>query len=98
MIFVIPAVAALIGLTAGWGFLRYGVSNAAWSMALLLSVLLAWALYKSQTAQGWDALAYVIIWLLGAVPALLGLGLGALIGRWRRVKAEVAGQAAAQAE
>ncbi|WP_417206992.1 hypothetical protein [Antarctobacter sp.] len=98
MIFVIPAVAALIGLTAGWGFLRYGLSRAAWAMTLLLAGLMAWGLYKSQVAQGWDALAYVILWLLGAAPALLGLGLGALIGRWRRVKAEVAGQGAAQAE
>ncbi|WP_323771096.1 hypothetical protein [Antarctobacter sp.] len=93
MIFVIPAVAALIGLTAGWGFLRYELSGAAWVVTVLLSVLMAWGLYKSQTAQGWDALAYVILWLLGAAPALLGLGLGAVIGRWRRIKAEAVVQA-----
>ncbi|ASP22870.1 hypothetical protein ANTHELSMS3_04266 [Antarctobacter heliothermus] len=92
MIFVIPAVAALIGLTAGWGFLRYGMSSAAWTVTVLLAVLMAWGLYKSQVAQGWDALAYVVIWLLGAAPALLGLGLGALIGRWRRIKAEMVPQ------
>ncbi|SNS89867.1 hypothetical protein [Antarctobacter heliothermus] len=88
MIFIIPAVAALIGLTAGWGFLRYGLSGLAWALSALLAILMAWGLYKSQTAQGWDALAYVVLWLLGAAPALLGLGLGALIGRWRRIKAE----------
>lgn len=88
MIFIIPAGAALIGLAAGWGLLRYGLSGVAWALSGLLAVLLAWGFYKSQVAQGWDALAYVVIWLLGATPALLGLGLGALIGRWRRIKAE----------
>ncbi|MBT55029.1 MAG: hypothetical protein CMF72_16720 [Mameliella sp.] len=92
MIFVIPAVAALIGLTAGWGLLRYGQSGATWTATFLLAVLMAWGLYKSQVAQGWDALVYVVIWLLGAAPALLGLGLGALIGRWRRIKAEMVPQ------
>lgn len=84
MIFVIPVVSALIGLAAGWVLLRFDLAKAAWALGICLAVLMGWSLYKSQTAQGWDALAYVIVWVLGAAPALLGLGIGATIARLRR--------------
>jgi len=89
MIYVFPAVTALIGLALGLVLLRYGFTTAAWVVTGLLTVLMVWGFYKSQTAQGWDALGYVVLWLLGAAPALVGMAAGATFGRRMRIKAEM---------
>lgn len=89
MIFVIPAVCLSVGLAVGWLCLFNRWAGAVWALAVVLGGGAGWALVMGRAAQGWDGIGYAIALTLGFLPALLGLLLGALIGRWRRIKAEV---------
>lgn len=86
MVFVIPSVALLIGLGIGWPLLRYNQSRVAAVLAALLVGGIGWMYYQQEAAQGYDALAWALGWALFLLPTLVGLGLGASIGRWRRLR------------
>ena len=91
MIYLIPALVALGALGLGWVLLRFAMAAAAAVLALALICAGAWLIYRLQVAgAGWDALGSAIGLMLGVLPALVGLGIGALIGRVRRHKAEAA--------
>lgn len=90
MIIIIPLLALVLGLSTAWFFQSRGWTTAAWTLFFVLTALLFWGIYLSNAAQGWDALGYAIVWMLGTGPTLIGVILGAIIGRWRRHRAEEA--------
>ncbi|MBV6636665.1 MAG: hypothetical protein KI788_12260 [Mameliella sp.] len=93
MIYLIPALVALGALGLGWALLRFGMGAASAVLALVLTGAGGWLIYRMQMAsEGWDALGYGIGLMLGVLPALVGLGVGALIGLARRHKAEAAAE------
>ncbi len=84
MVFLIPAVALSIGLAAGWISLQMGKWIVAAALALLLVGGILWMLVEQEAATGLDGLTYAVIWFLMLAPALLGLGVGSIIGHLRR--------------
>ncbi len=84
MIFAIPA-----GVFAGTGVAGYfAAKHKATAGLILLAVL--WAgftavmSYGMATATGWDGLGYFLGLAGVSAPSFLGLGIGALVGRYKR--------------
>ncbi|SMX43460.1 hypothetical protein [Maliponia aquimaris] len=84
MILGLPAVALLFGLVPGWICLAAGRGRIAALLALALIGGILWAFARQEAAPGLDGLDRLILWLFGLAPALLGLGIGALIGHLTR--------------
>ncbi|MBV7397050.1 hypothetical protein [Mameliella sediminis] len=86
-VFILAAV-ALGSLGIGWVLVRNGLNALTCGLAAALGLAAGWLFYMTEVTPGWDGLGYAIVLMLGALPALAGLAVGALIGRWRRIRAE----------
>ncbi len=83
-LWLIPAIAALIGLAAGWGIGRWWGPRAVWWLAGTLGLLAVGLILAARAAQGMEGLGYVVLALFMAAPAGLGAVLAGLWHRWRR--------------
>ena len=83
-IWLIPALAGLIGLAAGWALARWRGPRAAWWLAGALGLAAAGLVLAARAAQGMEGLGYVIIAIFMAAPAGLGAALAGAWVRWRR--------------
>ena len=81
---VIPAVAALLGLLAGWLLARWLGPRAAWWLAGGLALAAGALILAGRGAQGMEGLGYVVVAILMAAPAGLGAALGGLAVHARR--------------
>lgn len=75
--FVIPLIFAVVCQRRGLGWLPA-------ALAVIFAVVMGWAIWKGRQHQGWDAIGYAILALLMAAPAILGLGVGSVVGWWQR--------------
>ena len=84
LVFAIP-----VGIFAGTGVAGYFAAKYRATAGLILLALL-WAgftavmSYGMATATGWDGLGYVLGLIGVSAPSFFGLGLGALIGKYKR--------------
>ena len=87
MAVVIVLVCLIVPIIAGFYAVRNGMR---WVVPVLIAgfgVLMLWAIWKGQNAQGWDGLGYALVAAFVAAPAILGAVLGGLLGWWRNRKA-----------
>ena len=70
-----------------WPLARFVRIWAGWALVGLLAMAVAGFMLAGRTAQGWDGLAYMILALIFAGPALLGAALGTALGGWMRQRA-----------
>ncbi len=94
MIYVIPAIAAALGLTAGWTTAFDRKWFMFWALVLVLVAIGGLLLVAGQRSQGWDGVGYAIWLFLGVMPCLLGVLAGGLIGILRRRAQERRAEAA----
>ena len=88
MIYLLPTLALTAGLIMAYRFVMSGHGRWVIWLGALCMVITAWALFQGRAQDnGWDAIGYAILAALGMVPILLGLGLGSLLGLYRRRKA-----------
>ncbi len=78
---------AFVGLAVSWLLARFVRIWAAWVLVGLLALAVAGFILAGRVTQGWDGLAYVILALIFAGPAMLGAALGAALGGWMRERA-----------
>lgn len=83
-LWLIPAIAALIGLAAGRGIGRWWGLRAVWWLAGSLGLLAVGLILAARAAQGMEGLGHVVLALFMAAPAGLGAVLAGLWHRWRR--------------
>jgi hypothetical protein len=81
MLVAIPFLAIVLGLFAGFVTVRSGLTGLAWGLATALGAALAVTLFKENAAQGLDVLFWTGLWVFVLLPAMLALGLGAVLGR-----------------
>jgi hypothetical protein len=83
MFYVVPIVSAVLALIVG---VRLGINcrfGAASGLGALGGAGFGLAIMLGRQHQGWDGIGYVIVAVLLIAPAVLGLGVGVLIG-WLR--------------
>lgn len=87
---------AVLGLILASGFAGLVVAGllarlvrvwAGWALAGFLAVAVLGFILAGRASQGWDGLAYVILAMIFAAPALLGAVLGTVLGGWMRRRA-----------
>jgi len=93
MVYVIPILCLVVPLIAAAVAVRKGLGWVPAAMALILALIMVWAIYEGRKAQGWDGIGYGIVAMLMAAPGLLGVALGSAVGWWQRRRA---GRGAAQ--
>ncbi|MDF1715612.1 MAG: hypothetical protein P1U75_02900 [Antarcticimicrobium sp.] len=84
MVYVMPLLCFVIPLILGVVAVRNRVGWVVPLAALLLAMLMVWAIWTGRQHQGWDAIGYGIFAALMAAPAILGVLIGGGIGWWRR--------------
>jgi hypothetical protein len=82
-IWLIPAVAGLTGLAAGWALARWRRPRAALWLGGVLGAVAVVLILAARAAQGMEGLGYVVVALLMALPAGLGAALAGAWVRWR---------------
>ncbi|MEY1555996.1 hypothetical protein AB3Y40_10220 [Yoonia sp. R2331] len=84
MIFAIPAgVCAAVGL-AGFLAAKHRAKAVLVTLALVWAGFTAAMAYGMATATGWDGLGYFLGLAGISAPSLVGLGLGGMIGKYKR--------------
>ena len=83
MVYLILFACFLVPLGIALGLARAGAVSLTAILSVLCGLAMAWALWKGQSAQGWDGLGYGIFAMLMAAPAGLGFALGGAIGWWK---------------
>lgn len=83
MVYVLPLTCFIPSLIAARFAVKYHKDRAVWIAVLYLFGLTIWAIFQARQAQGWDGLGYMILAVLIALPAKLGLIVGAIWGLTR---------------
>ena len=81
---IVPLVCFAIPFLAGLILVRKRIKYLVPAFAIGFAILMIWAIYKGQQAQGWDGIGYAILAILMAAPALIGTLVGAAVGLWQR--------------
>ncbi len=84
LVFAIPAAVAAGTGVAGYFAAKFRAKSALVMLALLWLGFTAVMGYGMATATGWDGLGYFLGLAGISAPSALGLGLGALIGKYKR--------------
>ncbi len=83
MVYALPLTCFILSLIAARFAIKYHKDRAVWIAVLCLFGLVVWAIIQGRQAQGWDGLGYMILAVLIALPAKLGLIAGAIWGAIR---------------
>lgn len=92
MVYVIPLLCFVIPLILGVVAMRQDMGWVVPLVAVLMAVLMAWAIWTGRQHQGWDAIGYGIFAALMAAPAILGVLIGGGIGWWQRRRRAARGE------
>mgnify|MGYP001270049911 FL=1 len=78
---LVPSVAALLGIAAGWALSRWLGRRAEWWLVggLIFGALVL--ILAGRAAQGMEGLGYVVMAIFMAVPAAIGASLGGFLAR-----------------
>jgi len=87
MVYVVPLLSFVVPLIVGTLLLRGGNGWLAAVLAALLAAVMGWAIWKGRQLSGWDGIGYGIVAILICAPAILGLGVGGLVGWVQRRRA-----------
>ncbi|MEO3414906.1 hypothetical protein AAFO92_09645 [Roseovarius sp. CAU 1744] len=83
MVYILPLICFILSLIAARFAIKYYKDSAVWIAVLCLFGLAIWAIFQGRQAHGWDGLGYMILSVLIAMPAQLGLIAGAIWGQTR---------------
>lgn len=84
MVYVLPLTCFGLSLIAALFAMKYDKDRSVWIAVLCLFALAIWSIFQGRQAQGWDGMGYVILAVLLAGPAMLGLIVGGIWGMLRR--------------
>lgn len=87
MLYLIPVACFLIPLILGYLLTRYRMGRLALVLGAAAALVVAWALWRGEHAQGWDGLGYAIFAIGVALPVSLGFFAGSGVSWWRRRRA-----------
>ena len=83
LVYVLPLTCFILSLVTALFAVKYHKDRAVWITVLCLFGLAVWAIFQGRQAQGWDGFGYMILAVFIALPAQLGLIVGAVWGRIR---------------